>query len=72
MTPSHATKKGARYRYSVSCVLSRGRKELAGSEFRIAAHDVETIVRDTLATLSQPSESEPLSQRERTRPAWIA
>ena len=66
MTPSHAIKKGARYRYYVSCVLAQGRKELAGSVSRVAAHDVETIVRDALATLSQPPDPEPqLTERER-------
>ena len=64
MTPSHAVKKAARYRYYVSCVLAQGRKELAGSVSRVAAHDVETIVRDALAALSQPSSFEPLTERE--------
>ena len=65
MTPSHAIKKGARYRYYVSCVLAQGRRELAGSVSRVAAHDVETIVREALASLSQPPDPEPpLPERE--------
>ena len=43
--------KGARYRYYISCVVQQGRKEDAGSIPRVAAHDVEGIVMNTLAAL---------------------
>jgi hypothetical protein len=44
MTPTHANKGGARYRYYVSCALLQGRKAEAGSMSRIPAPDVEAIV----------------------------
>jgi DNA invertase Pin-like site-specific DNA recombinase len=49
MTPSYAIKKGVRYRYYVSCMLAQGRKSEAGSIARIAAGEIETIVRDAVA-----------------------
>jgi len=44
MTPSHANKKGVRYRYYVSHALLQGRKTAAGSVKRVSAPDVEAIV----------------------------
>jgi DNA invertase Pin-like site-specific DNA recombinase len=44
MSPSHANKKGVRYRYYVSHALLQRRKDEAGSVSRIAAPDVEAIV----------------------------
>jgi hypothetical protein len=44
MSPSHANKKGVRYRYYVSHALLQGRKAEAGSVSRISAPDVETLV----------------------------
>ena len=58
MSSSYAIKKGARYRYYISCVVQQGRKEDAGSVPRVAAHDVEGIVMNTLAALL-PSEQDP-------------
>ena len=49
MTPSYAIKKGVRYRYYVSCVLAQGRKDEAGSLSRIAAGEIEAIMRDVVA-----------------------
>src|SRR6202521_2277203 len=51
MTPSYAIKKGVRYRYYVSCVLAQGRKEEAGSLSRIAAGEIEAIMRDAVAAV---------------------
>ena len=48
MTPSTAQKKGAHYRYYVSCVLAQGRKAEAGSRPRVAAPDVEALVLEAL------------------------
>jgi DNA invertase Pin-like site-specific DNA recombinase len=48
MTPTHANKKGARYRYYTSCVLAQGRKEQAGSIARISAPDLEAAVVEAL------------------------
>ena len=44
MTPSHANKKGVRYRYYVSHALLQGRKAAAGSIARVSAPDVEALV----------------------------
>lgn len=44
MTPSHANKKGVRYRYYVSHALLQGRKSAAGSIGRVSAPDVEALV----------------------------
>ena len=51
MTPSYAIKKGVRYRYYVSCVLAQGRKDEAGSISRIAAGEIEAIMRDAVAAV---------------------
>jgi site-specific DNA recombinase len=44
MSPSHASKKGVRYRYYVSQALLQNRKSEAGSVARISAPDVEQMV----------------------------
>ncbi len=44
MTPTHAKKKGVRYRYYVSHVLLQGRKGDAGSITRVSAPDVEKVI----------------------------
>ena len=44
MTPSHANKKGVRYRYYVSHAVLQKRKQDAGSVVRVPASDVETMV----------------------------
>lgn len=44
MTPSVTNKKGARYRYYVSCVVAQGRGADAGSLKRISAPAIETAV----------------------------
>lgn len=46
MSPSHANKKGVRYRYYVSRALVEGRLKEAGAVKRISAPDVERIVCD--------------------------
>jgi DNA invertase Pin-like site-specific DNA recombinase len=48
MTPTHAQKNGARYRYYVSCVLLQGQKQDAGSVSRIPALEVEQAVMTAL------------------------
>ena len=48
MSPSHATKKGVRYRYYVSTALVQGRKGEAGSLARVPAQQVEALVLDAL------------------------
>ena len=44
MTPTHANKKGVRYRYYVSHALLQGRANEAGSVARISAPDVEALI----------------------------
>jgi site-specific DNA recombinase len=44
MSPSHANKKGVRYRYYVSQVVLQNRKDDAGSISRIAAPEIEDLV----------------------------
>ena len=44
MSPSHANKKGVRYRYYVSQALLQKRTSEAGSVPRVSAHDVEQLV----------------------------
>jgi DNA invertase Pin-like site-specific DNA recombinase len=44
MSPSHANKKGVRYRYCISQAVLQNRKSEAGSIIRVSAPDVETLV----------------------------
>jgi DNA invertase Pin-like site-specific DNA recombinase len=44
MSPSHTTRKGARYRYYVSQAVLQGKKKEAGSIARIGADELERIV----------------------------
>ena len=44
MSPSHANKKGVRYRYYVSQAVLQKRKDEAGSIARVAAPDIEELV----------------------------
>jgi len=48
MTPSHANKKGTRYRYYVSHGLVRGRRSDAPRGRRVPAGDLEALVEDRL------------------------
>ena len=44
MSPSHANKKGVRYRYYVSQAMLQGRKDDAGSVPRVSAPDIEALI----------------------------
>jgi len=44
MSPTHAVKKGVRYRYYVSAPIAQGRKQEAGSVGRVPAADVEALI----------------------------
>src|ERR1700746_3803267 len=46
MSPAHANKKGARYRYYVSHALLQNRKAEAGSVARVPAPEIESLVCD--------------------------
>ena len=48
MTPTHANKKGVRYRYYVSQAILQGRNHGAGSVARVSAPELETIIVDAL------------------------
>ena len=48
MTPSHANKKGVRYRYYISRRLMTGSREANPRARRVPARDVETLVEDRL------------------------
>jgi hypothetical protein len=50
MSPTHANKKGVRYRYYTSQALLQGRKDEAGSVTRVTAADVEHLTVDALIT----------------------
>ena len=50
MSPTHANKKGVRYRYYTSQALLQGRRKDAGSVARVSAEDLEQLVLETLAS----------------------
>jgi site-specific DNA recombinase len=61
MTPSHANKRGVRYRYYVSHALLQGRPNDAGSVARISAPGVEALIANRLrpeSDTSDPSDRE--------------
>ena len=52
MSPTHANKKGTRYRYYVSqSLIKRGRPRASGSACRVPAADLEGIVEDRICAL---------------------
>jgi hypothetical protein len=48
MSPSHAVKKGVRYRYYVSQAVLQGRTQEAGNIARLPAHELEQMVIDAV------------------------
>ena len=61
MAPSHANKKGVRYRYYVSRALLEGRKGEVGSVTRVSAPDIEALVHDIVAEMqSRDLTAEPM------------
>jgi DNA invertase Pin-like site-specific DNA recombinase len=44
MTPSHARKRGVKYRYYISTVLVQGQQDQAGSVSRVSAPEIESLV----------------------------
>jgi site-specific DNA recombinase len=65
MSPSHATKRGRRYRYCVSQAILQGRKEDAGSVARVPAIELERRVVDAVRGAA------PTDPRERSIEAGI-
>ncbi len=65
MTPTHANKKGVRYRYYTSHALLQARRKEAGSVARVSAPDVETMVVAALRSrLSNATLVEDLDDRD--------
>jgi site-specific DNA recombinase len=68
MSPTHANKKGVRYRYYVSHALLQNRKTEAGSIARVPAPEVESLVCDgvrrQLAAMGRPELANSLTDRE--------
>jgi DNA invertase Pin-like site-specific DNA recombinase len=59
MTPSHARKRGTKYRYYISSALLQGQTRLAGTVSRIPAAEIEALVaRSVRDHLGQPAEVE--------------
>jgi site-specific DNA recombinase len=58
MTPTHANKRGVRYRYYVSHALLQGRRDEAGSVGRVSAPDAEQLVIGALRTAFSQEEDE--------------
>ena len=59
MTPSHARKRGIKYRYYISSALLQGRAEQAGSVSRVPAAEIEALVaRSVRDTSNEPAEIE--------------
>jgi site-specific DNA recombinase len=57
MTPTHANKKGVRYRYYVSHALLQGQASEAGSVARISAPDVEALIANRLRANSDANDN---------------
>jgi site-specific DNA recombinase len=68
MSPTHANKKGVRYRYYVSHALLQNRKAEAGSIARVPAPEVESLVcdgvRKQLAAMDRTEPAAALADRE--------
>src|SRR5262245_59749435 len=68
MSPTHANKKGAHYRYYVSQALLQNRKAEAGSIARVPAPEVESLicdgVRRQLAAIGRAEPANSLTDRE--------
>jgi site-specific DNA recombinase len=68
MSPTHANKKGVRYRYYVSQALLQNRKGESGSIARVPAPEVEKLVCDEarrqLAAMGRPELTSSLTARE--------
>jgi site-specific DNA recombinase len=62
MSPTHANKKGVRYRYYTSHALLQRRKEHAGSVPRVSAPEIEALVCEALRR--ENSAAEEISDRE--------
>src|SRR6266436_10011687 len=57
MTPSHACKRGVRYRYYLSSALLQGQVERSGSVRRVAASEIENLVIQSVRDHVKPPEA---------------
>ena len=58
MTPSHARKRGIKYRYYISSALVQGRAEQAGTLSRVPANEIEAlVVKCVRGHLNQPTDA---------------
>ena len=64
MSPSHAVKKGVRYRYYVSSPIAQGRKDEAGSIARVPAEPIEQRVLSKLRRAGGDRRQTALSERD--------
>jgi hypothetical protein len=68
MSPTHANKRGVRYRYYVSHAILQNRKAEAGSIARVPAPEIETLVCDSvrrhLAAMDAAEPQTALADRE--------
>ena len=64
MSPSHAVKKGARYRYYVSSPIAQGRKDEASSIARVPAEPIEQLVLSELRRGGGDRRQTALSERD--------
>ncbi len=64
MSPSHAVKKGARYRYYVSSPIAQGRKDEAGSIARVPAEPIEQLVLSELRRVAGDRRQREFSDRD--------
>ena len=59
MTPSHARKRGIKYRYYISSALLQGQAEQAGTVSRIPADEIEALVAKSVrGHLDEPTDIE--------------
>jgi site-specific DNA recombinase len=62
MSPTHANKRGVRYRYYVSHAILQNRRVEAGSVARVPAPEIETLVRDGVRRhLGSMGDGEPMT-----------
>jgi site-specific DNA recombinase len=68
MTPSHARRRGIKYRYYISSALLQGRPKQAGTVSRIPAHEIEALVIKAVSRMVLAQQPSILAARE-SRPS---
>lgn len=72
MSPTHAVKKGVRYRYYVSAPIAQGRKHEAGSVGRVPANEIETQILAALRELKRRRAPTFAAEDDASRRALVA